>query len=201
MTEILNPFELSREGRDDAEAIIEEALISRDDGLELFEEMGWRGKRTIDEVGILFPTFNHALSFVFYAVQLPGVQLFNTARDIVATAPIASTYQVNYWFLQVTEQWRIECVCPADTGSPLHFNLVQRAPNRPMVEHLSVKASDEDDYAVLTSSLLHHGFECHQRCDGGYGRFSFWHHEGHQRTWPNLPLLKPRVNLRDRAGR
>lgn len=160
----------------------------------------------VDEMSLLFTEPSAARQWVDMAVMLNGVTLFNTARDVVHTAPIQADYEVHYWFLTAPEAgaiadwkpWRIEAMY-AHRGSPLHdsFLLPMRKSGEDVgVMHASFKCATEEDYAVAVRTLADNGYECAQRCESSYGRFGYWYPIDIQDNEQHV-ALKPRVNLRD----
>lgn len=154
---------------------------------------------SIDEMAIMFLDPEALRRWVDAAVRVPGVVLFNTAHDSVATTPIPGRYNVHYWFLSVPPfygQWRIEAMY-AHSGSPLHDSL-KRTMNGDdiLVVHASFKCADEEAYGVATNTLVRNGYEVAQKCESTYGRFSYWRPEEAQ----NGVLLKPRLNIRDQEN-
>lgn len=161
----------------------------------------------IDEISLLFTTPHRAHTWIDTAVRLPGVELFNTARDVVRTEPIRSQYSVHYWFLTVPaahwspQPWRIEAMY-SHPGSPLHDSVLT-----PMaasgadagVMHASFKCADEEAYATANKVLRDNGYECAQRCQSTYGRFGYWY-PMEMGDDDIVTALKPRVNLRDQEN-
>lgn len=156
----------------------------------------------IDEMALLFPDAATVYHWLNEAVCREGVALFNTSTDRVTTGPIMSVYDVAFWFLTTPHPYRVEAmVC--GPGSPLHTALVGycdafsfRPQGLPTLGvHASFKCDTEEDYAVALGALRAAGWELLQRCDAGYGRYSYWHNpDGNtEKAW----FLKPRVNLRD----
>lgn len=149
----------------------------------------------IDEMALLFTEHTSIFRFISQAVQLPGVELFNFAKDTVQTAPIHSEYVVQYWFLTSgLGPWRIEAMIQ-DNASPLHHALSLNAETGTMtVVHGSFKCAGEMEYGTARHALRTAGWEEVQRGDSAYGRFSYW--DNPDERYEGV-YLKPRVNLRD----
>lgn len=158
----------------------------------------------VDEMSVLFTHPERAHLWIDAAVGAPGVEMFNTARDRVRTAPIRSEYSVQYWFLTVPEMhwspqpWRVEAMY-AYSGSPLHDSILSQlaaVSGDGGVMHASFKCADEEAYATANKVLWDNGYECVQRCESTYGRFGYWYPLGLDHD-DVVTALKPRVNLRD----
>lgn len=158
----------------------------------------------IDEMALMFTDQGWAQRWVTAAVAVPGITLFNSARDTVSTRPVRSEYNVHYLFMTTPDvhhepgPWRLE-VMHLHPGSPLHgsYLATMDGPDA-VVMHASFKCPDEEAYAVAVQTLQRNGYEAAQMCTSDYGRFSYWSPE----DWPDradsLTYLKPRVNLRDK---
>lgn len=170
----------------------------------------------IDEVALLFGNEREAWKFINHAVQVPGVKLFNVASDTVQTYPIRSKYGVEYYFLETTWGYRVECMILAGGHSPLHggvkqtyFDVVGNQLDSGVV-HYSWKCADEAEYEAACKAMdiaeWHRAMTCHST----YGTFSYWMTgedtdgrlaaNGVDWCLSDNPLeayIKPRVNLRD----
>lgn len=175
-----------------AELSVSELITAWEKCQRAVEEIG--GLADIDEMSVMFDSPNAVLSYVSQVASLPGCALFNYAEDTVTTRPIPGSYRVQYWFLKIPAKFRIE-VLRCSAGSPLHTSLasVQQHDYEPMAVHASFKCVNEEDYVRALARLRTAGWECWQRCDSSYGKFSYWGNEDEPLGW----LLKPRVNLRD----
>jgi hypothetical protein len=157
---------------------------------------GMLAEYTIDEMSIMFFSDAVLLRFLRDAVRREGVELFNAAEDVVTASPIMAAYDVRYWFLRTSWGYRVDAL-QTNMGSPLHDNIARQAGHDPMAVvpvHASFKCPNEERYGVALATLRKSGWELLQRCDSGYGRFSYWHRpDGESDDW----YLKPRLNLRD----
>lgn len=162
----------------------------------------------VDEMSLLFHGEQALATFVRFAVRERGYSLFNTAWDHVQTGPIASHYDVTYWFLGTPHYvpgkagYRLELMSLLSNGSPLHDCLIDSVypgPIRYRPVHASFKCSDEEGYGTAVNSLRQGGYELAQRCNSSYGAFSYWQHHAIE----GMPLwfLKPRVNTRDMVAK
>jgi hypothetical protein len=149
----------------------------------------------VDEMAIMISDDHTLLDFISFAVHLPEVTLFNCCQDTVFTQPIASDYQVRYWFFTTPLNFRVE-VMQLGSGSPLHDSLMLHSDSPVIPVHASFKCVDEQEYVSAQSTLRGHGWEVWQKCDSSYGRFSYWGHPDQGSGW----LVKPRLNLRDRSA-
>lgn len=176
----------------------------------------------IDEVALLFMNEREAWKFIERAVQLPGVKLFNVASDNVRTNPIRSQYGVQYYFLETTWGYRVECMVLSGGHSPLHggisatyFDVVGNRLDSGIV-HYSWKCNDEAEYAEACKTMESvGGWKQAMSCLSTYGMFSYWltDEDTDQRLLDDRiewclaekekaleAYIKPRVNLRDADG-
>lgn len=176
-----------------AEKIISKLIHGWEQSQAVLEPM-WSAT-PVDEMAVLFMDNLEVLTFLSQAVSLPQVELFNFSQDDVTTGPIPSAYRVSYWFLTVpSHRFRIEAmVC--SQGSMVHDMVRSSADGALVCVHASFKCPDEEAYAKAGAVLRQSGWECWQRCDSSYGRFSYYGNPDAELPW----LLKPRLNLRDAA--
>lgn len=152
----------------------------------------------IDEMAVMAASPIEAMNFLNKCLSQEGYEAFNYATDIVKTGPIVSSYDVQYWFFSTPFPYRIELMKTLNGFSPLHNSIDQDNQMEGMNRrtyvpvHASFKCVDEEDYGIKTGMLRKEGWEMVQRCQSGYGQFSYWRHSDDD-TW----LLKPRMNLRD----
>jgi hypothetical protein len=156
----------------------------------------------VDEISLLFSTWESLAMFVKLAVRHSGYSLFNTATDEVKTGPLPGAYTAEYWFLGTPYQYRIECMVITDGHSPLHAaaNHLRRlhGAHDPFVIHASFKVSSEEEYADSVLALRNE-LVLYQECESTYGRFSYWAPAVDPKDESDFShcFLKPRVNLRD----
>lgn len=153
----------------------------------------------IDEIAIHFPARNDMGNWIIEAVKEEGVELFNTAQDRVMTTPFGTEYAVEYCFLRMPSEMRVEAMTVLAGFSPLHMALEGHSNGEPIVVHFSFKCEDPNDYEYALSVMSQsERANLVQGCDSAYGRFSYWNVPELSDTVASI-YLKPRVNLRDRG--
>lgn len=188
-----------------------EALMTANEDLNISGQV-------IDEVALMFSSEMQAWKFIQHAVQVPGVKLFNVAHDNVQTYPIRSKYGVEYYFLETTWGYRVECMVLLGGHSPLHggvkqthFDVVGNQLDAGVV-HYSFRCDNEAEYEQACKAMevaeWHRAMTCHST----YGTFSYWltDEETDRRLLAKgidwclaqegktlEAYIKPRVNLRD----
>lgn len=156
------------------------------------------GDFSIDEVALMFPNPSLLGIFMQRAVAEEGVTLFNYSKDHVATDPLKTSYDVEYYFFDhALSSMRVECMVAAGGFSPVHAALGQHMLNNaPMEVHMSFKVPDMDTYIKVIGVMHRALLTAVQFCNSTYGAFSYW-------TSEDMPgdgiYLKPRVNMRDQG--
>jgi hypothetical protein len=175
----------------------------------------------VDEVALMFSNEREAWKFIERAVQVPGVKLFNVATDNVETYPIRSRYGVEYYFLETTWGYRVECMVLRGGFSPIHggiretdFDVVGNRLDAGVV-HYSFKCNDEAEYEAACQAMEIGEWTRAMTCHSTYGTFSYWltDEETDRRLlakgidWCLADMgktleayIKPRVNLRDKVS-
>jgi hypothetical protein len=198
-------FEKLSRGVQAANAALAQINLRAEDGL-------------VDEVALMFSNEREAWKFIEQAVQIPGVKLFNVAQDNVKTYPIRRQYSVEYFFLETTWGYRVECMVLTGGVSPLHggikatyWNGVGQQLDSGVV-HYSFKCADPAEYEATIKAMESAEWTRAMTCHSTYGTFSYWmtDEETDRRLivegvdWcmaeENKALeayIKPRVNLRD----
>jgi hypothetical protein len=150
----------------------------------------------IDEIALMFSHQAWAQAFALDAVRGDQVEIFNSATDRVQVQPFNTHYEVEYIFLDVASDMRIEVMSINHGFSPLHAAIQTHLdhPGRPCVVHMSFKVPGVAEYAEVLDVLHESTGQMVQECKSDYGMFSYWHLVGHP------VYLKPRVNLRDEEG-
>lgn len=169
---------------------------------------------TIDEVAVMFPSKLDMLGFIEECFRSKlEVKMFNSARDKVKTFPIASEYEVDYYFLEVKGiPYRVECMVLKSGLSPLHEAIKQQhrlSGTRwsDVTIHYSFKMFHLDTYIEAYRSLEKAEWTMAQGCRSTYGEFSYWIPGEMDTDWlyqqfghhwsPTEGYIKPRVNTRD----
>jgi len=158
----------------------------------------------IDEMAVMLGNHHDAMILITTLIELEGFELFNAAKDIVATTPIPSRYAVQYWFVRTPWDFRIEVMTLGEGFSPIHSALEQqlRMQNHGVgAVHASFKVPDEEQYAMAVHHLQKNGYALQQHCKSDYGRFSYFgpvvDYEAEEDETINPWTIKPRMNLRD----
>lgn len=161
----------------------------------------------IDEVAIQVPNRLALLNLIQHLTAVDGLALTNTATDHVETLPLRTCYSVDYAFitgealrLDGTHSYRLELMHKTVGVSPLHDVLFEAVAEQSAawVVHASFKVPTEDEYGVVGHRLRDNSYECVQRCDSTYGRFSYWQPlDIDDDNKSEFVFLKPRVNTRD----
>jgi hypothetical protein len=153
----------------------------------------------VDEMALYFTDFDALVRLMAKAVRR-GWVVFNQDEDQVDTKPIVSTYGVEYWFLRHPElPYRLELMHIPDGFSPYHQGMREYLERNDMclgLAHASFKVPDEVSYARAVVALRSAGYELLQHCTSTYGRFSYY---ANVSEGSKLPIIKPRINIRDGA--
>lgn len=155
----------------------------------------------VDEMALYFPDRDLLTIFMSGAVQR-GWVLFNYAEDNVTSRPIPGAYEVEYWFMRSPNvPYRLELMVAGEGFSPYHTSLHEGCQQRSSpvaLAHASFKVQDEERFAATGVALRNAGLEVAQHCESSYGRFSYYITESGDKR--NLPVIKPRINLRDQGS-
>lgn len=151
----------------------------------------------IDEIALLVSDNSQLEHLDMILCRNMGWEKFNTAHDAVKTAPIRSSYTVEYHFFRHPDvAWRLEVMRLSSGVSPLHSAIPLPLARQVAVPvHASFKTPNEEQYAYARGHLENQGFSLAQQCDSTYGRFSYFTTLGLPVN--RVPYVKPRVNLRD----
>lgn len=155
----------------------------------------------LDEMAFIFPKASGLMVVMRDLLAIEGYELFNRASDIVETSPILSQYAVEYWFARTPFNYRLELMRVLDGYSPLHrvYTELEESVGSQSLGyqvHASFKCSSLEAYAESQYALRQAGYECVQRCESTYGKFSYYAELDDQDALPTW-YIKPRVNLRD----
>jgi hypothetical protein len=148
----------------------------------------------IDEIAVVFDTQSGLTEFVNECKAF-GMSHFNSvSSDVMRRQDGDQEFLVRFEFLRMPGwDWRIEAMCVLGGSAPLHEVHLARHGTRSII-HASFKgfaggdADEYEDMKRLTESELG-PFKAEYR--NSYGMFSYFD------QGPDLPYLKPRVNLRD----
>jgi hypothetical protein len=156
--------------------------------------------REIDEVAILAPSAADQANFVRWCED-EGLVVFDHADDTMhrfsvdtqelVMKEVDESFDVHFDFVRFGgAPWRMEIMSVTDGVSSLHREIKPWS-----VVHASWKERDYLDLVNMTQRLHGRGIPLQGSYRNSYGFFSYW---GQMPDWRHrLPLLKPRVNMRD----
>ncbi|SRR6266540_7193913 len=181
-------------------------LIEKMDNVYMKYNRALRGieiKEEIDEIAILFE--NRELLGQFVANAGEDWNHFGSARDLVYTRPMDTSYRVMYEFFNVGGRpYRVEAMALIDGHSPVHASATALFPympspelkmESPLIIHASWKSKSRSLYGETLWLLGVNHFELAQQCKSDYGEFCYYNHP-HLGFSPPI-YFKPRLNMRD----
>lgn len=149
----------------------------------------------VDEMALYARRPAVIMNFLREVMAIEGYDLFNRADDLVEVSPIPSSYLVEYWFVRTPYDFRLEIMSLIQGFSPLHevYSRHEETDRCVANVHASFKVPSSEAYTEAQVALRQAGWECAQRCESEYGKFSYFINDEVSTHW----YLKPRVNLRD----
>jgi len=155
----------------------------------------------MDEYSLLFQDQLEMIKFVGNACKIGAVNFNTVPKDVmlrIGNQLGHQQFEVAFEFLTLPScNWRVECMYILWGPAPLHeqkFLINDRDHKEDAysgVFHMSYKLPDLDAYEDEKERLQRSFAVFKAEYQNSYGKFSYWFID------ENLPLAKPRVNLRD----